>query len=136
MRGGLRAYHGAMPSVFTVLAAIPWAQVVESAPKIAQGATRLWETVRKRQAGPASPASPDASPPSAPDQLAQLQAQVLALQDEMRASAEVVKQLAEQNALLIQRMEATHQRFVRLALAGGVCVAGLAAAVLYLLAAR
>jgi hypothetical protein len=92
----------AMPSILgTVLANIPWGQVVESAPKIAQGAGRLWETVRKRGGEPPPPSE---ASPEAPSELQQLQlqaqalaAQVQSLEDEMRATAQLVKDLAEQN---------------------------------------
>jgi hypothetical protein len=117
----------AMPSILgTVLANIPWGQVVESAPKIAQGAGRLWETVRK-------PTPPSEASPEAPSELQQLQlqaqaltAQVQSLEDEMRATAQLVKDLAEQNAMLVQRMQA-QQRQARWALGlGAVALASTA----------
>ncbi len=119
-----------MPSILgTVLANIPWGQVVESAPKIAQGAGRLWETVRKR----GEPSPPAEDTPQAPSDLQQLQqhtqalqAQVQALEDEMRASAQLVKELADQNAQLVARMQAL-QRHSRWALVLAVG-AGLGAA--------
>jgi hypothetical protein len=119
----------------TVLANIPWGQVVESAPKIAQGAGRLWETVRKRGGGPVPDAAPEQAPPEAPSDLQQLQmqaqvlaAQVQSLEDEMRATAQVVKDLAEQNAMLVGRMQAL-QRQARWALGvGAVALAGTALA--------
>lgn len=126
-----------MPSVLgTILANIPWGQVVESAPKIAQGAGRLWETVKNRRAEP--PPEPDASPEPLGD-LAQLQAraaaleaQVRSLQDEVRTTAQLVKDLAEQNALLVQQLQATQQRQQRLARLGGVGLAVLAGAMVWL----
>ena len=118
-----------MPSILgTVLANIPWGQVVESAPKIAQGAGRLWETVRKR-GGEAPP--PEASAPDASSELQRLQtqaqalaAQVQALEGEMRASAELVKQLAEQNAQLVERMQAVQRRLSWALGLGAVALAG------------
>lgn len=109
-------YHWAMPSVLgTILANIPWGQVVESAPKIAQGAGRLWETVKNRRNEPTPDAPSEA--PGEPDPLMQLQAQhaalqlqVHALQDEMRASTQLVKDLADQNAQLVERVQAIRQR--------------------------
>lgn len=123
-----------MPSVLgTILANIPWGQVVESAPKIAQGAGRLWETVKNRRAEPPPPAPEDAADATTELQqlhahTAALQSQVQTLQDEMRASAQLVKDLAEQNAQLVQRVETMHRRLQR-SLLGGVGLAALAVAV-------
>ena len=127
-----------MPSVLgTILANIPWGQVVESAPKLAQGAGRLWETVKNRRTEPAADAPPDA--PGEPDSLAHLQAQhaalqlqVQALQDEMRASAQLVKDLADQNAQLVERVQAIRQRMKQLAAVAVLAVAGATAALLML----
>lgn len=120
-----------MPSVLTTLLSnIPWGQVVDSAPKIAQGAGRLWETVKSRRSEAGAPAAaPDEAPPT---ELEQLQAQMQALHDEVRATAQLVKDLAEQNAQLVQRLQALQQAKARLAMAAGVGLAALAAAVLYL----
>ncbi len=126
-----------MPSVLgTLLANIPWGQVVESAPKIAQGAGRLWETVKNRRAEP--PPEPDPAA-QAPSELAQLQAraaaleaQVQALHEEMRASAQLVKELAEQNALLVDQLQAMQQRQSRLARLAGAGLAVLAGALVWL----
>ena len=124
-----------MPSVITtILSNIPWGQVVDSAPKIAQGAGRLWETVKNRRAERDEPATPaQQSEAGAPTDLQLLQgrvhaleSQVQGLQDEMRASAQLVKDLAEQNAQLVARMQAVQQRQRRLAWVGAVGLAALA----------
>jgi hypothetical protein len=125
----------AMSSILgTVLANIPWGQVVESAPKIAQGAGRLWETVRKR-ADPAQ--TPAQGEPEGPSELQLLQAlvqsqaaQLQSLEGEMRATAQLVKDLAEQNAMLVERMQ-TLQRQLRWAL-GAAALLALALAALVL----
>jgi hypothetical protein len=122
-----------MPSVLgTLLAHIPWGQVVEHAPKLAQGATRLWERVRSG-AEPPPVVTPEAgSEPVATPQarLAALEAQVLALQDEMRTSAGLVKELAEQNARLVERMQDLDRQHQRLRWLGGLALAALVAALL------
>ena len=125
----------AMSSILgTVLANIPWGQVVESAPKIAQGAGRLWETVRKRGDPAQTPAQGE---PEGPSELQLLQAQVQSqaaqlqsLEGEMRATAQLVKDLAEQNAMLVERMQAL-QRQLRWAL-GAAALLALALAALVL----
>lgn len=116
-----------MPSVLgTILANIPWGQVVESAPKIAQGAGRLWETVKNRRAEPAPPPQAAGEAPTPEQQLQTrlhaLESQVQALQDEMRASAQLVKELAEQNAQLVARLQALQQRQARLTALGAASV--------------
>lgn len=92
-----------MSVLTTILSNIPWGQVVESAPKIAQGAGRLWDNVKNRGAEPADPTSTGTSEPTTDLQQLQtrtqaLESQVQALQDEMRSSALLVKQLAEQTS--------------------------------------
>ena len=124
----------------TVLANIPWGQVVESAPKIAQGAGRLWETVRKRGDPAQTPAQGEPEGPSELQLLQALQAlqaqvqsqaaQLQSLEDEMRSTAQLVKDLAEQNAMLVERMQ-TLQRQLRWAL-GAAALLALALAALVL----
>ena len=122
-----------MSVLTTILSNIPWGQVVESAPKIAQGAGRLWENVKNRGAEPAAPTSTGTTEPTTDLQLLQsrtqaLESQVQALHDEMRSSALLVKQLAEQNEQLVERMQALQQRQRRLVWLGGLAVLLLAAA--------
>ena len=122
-----------MSVLTTILSNIPWGQVVESAPKIAQGAGRLWENVKNRGAELADPTSTGTTEPPTDLQLLQsrtqaLESQVQALQDEMRTSAQLVKQLAEQNEQLVERMQALQQRQRRLVWLGGLAVVLLAAA--------
>ena len=124
-----------MSVLSTILSNIPWGQVVESAPKIAQGAGRLWENVKNRGAEPAAPTPTGTSTSEPPTDLQQLlsrtqalESQVQALQDEMRTSAQLVKQLAEPNEQLVERMQALQQRQRRLVWLGGLAVVLLAAA--------
>ncbi|RYF67455.1 MAG: hypothetical protein EOO29_36865, partial [Comamonadaceae bacterium] len=99
--------------IFTVLSNIPWGQVIDNAPKVADGATRLWNSVgglRKKNApSAAAPASPTHVPPTQAErllgQVRALETQVHELTDQMQASSELIKALAEQNAQLVQRVE-------------------------------
>jgi hypothetical protein len=50
----------------------------------------------------------------------------------MQASAEVIKDLANQNSLLVQRAEMARLRLVRLAMGGSVGLALLSIATIYL----
>jgi predicted RNase H-like nuclease (RuvC/YqgF family) len=122
-----------MSVLTTILSNIPWGQVVESAPKIAQGAGRLWENVKNRGAEPAAPMSTGTTEPTTDLQLLQsrtlaLESQVQALHDEMRSSALLVKELADQNEQLVERMQTLQQRQRRLVWLGGLAVVLLAAA--------
>jgi len=122
-----------MSVLTTILSNIPWGQVVESAPKIAQGAGRLWENVKNRGAEPADPTSTGTTEPPTDLQLLQsrtqaLESQVQALREEMRSSAQLVKQLAEQNEQLVGRMQGLQQRQRRLVWLGGLAVVLLAGA--------
>ena len=128
-------------AILTVLANIPWGQVVDNAPKVASGASKLWTAVtgaRKQSAG-ADPEAPAASTAQAPSELEALQAQVEGLQatvghlqEQMQASSELIKALADQNTQLVQRVEINRTRLVRVTMAAGVAALLLLSAVLYL----
>lgn len=124
-------------TVLTVLSNIPWGQVIDAAPRIAEGAGRLWEAARNlRKTRAPEPEGPDASgaPQAQPTEsermqarIADLEATVQAMREQMQASAQVVKELADQNALLVQRIEVARQRVVLLAAAGAVVALALMA---------
>lgn len=106
----------------SVLQAVPWSDVIANAPKVAEGAKKLWSTVAKKPVPttetPAEAASPEATSPQA-QALAVLEARVAAteasvaqLHEQLLASSELIKALAEQNAQLIQRIEANRVRVV------------------------
>jgi len=111
-----------------VLQMVPWSDVIKNAPKVADGAKKLWSTVGKKpttveplpDAGSGVPLSPEGQA------IAALQAQVLSLEtatqdlhEQMLASSELIKALAEQNTQLIRRAEVNR---VRLLLLAGVTV--------------
>jgi hypothetical protein len=126
-------------TIITVLSKIPWGQVVETAPKVADAAAKLWNRVanrRKRDSRQSEQraASPDA-PPSDPELL---EARVLALEDgviflqeQMQASSELIKALADQNAQLVKRVELIRTRLVRSVIATIFCGTLLLAVVIY-----
>jgi len=108
----------------TVLQSVPWSDVINNAPKVAEGAKKLWNTIGRRSAPDtgSAPENPD-RPPATPT-IASLQAQVVAidaavadLHNQMLASSELIKALAEQNALLIARAEAMRIRLRRMLVA-------------------
>ena len=120
---------------FSLLKTVPWTEVIATAPLVAQGAKKLWDSVAKK-------APPAAAPPAAPVLpthdlvVAQLQARILALEatsaelhTQMRTSSELIQALATQNTELVQRVEANR---VRLRWVSAVLVA-LTVALAYLL---
>lgn len=103
-----------------VLQNVPWAEVVKNAPKVADGAKKLWNTVGRK--------SPLAEPAPAPDapaadtaddaqsipgllaRIAALESATADLHQQMQASSELIKSLAEQNTQLVARIEANRAR--------------------------
>lgn len=107
----------------TVLQAVPWSDVIANAPKVAEGAKKLWSTVAKKpvtEAAEAAPAMAAVDPVSPHAQaLAALDARVAAteaaaaqMHEQLLASSELIKALAEQNTQLIQRIESNRVRVV------------------------
>ncbi|MGE3598361.1 MAG: hypothetical protein AB7N70_22685 [Dehalococcoidia bacterium] len=130
-------------TILTVLSKIPWAQVVENAPRVAEGAAKLWRTVtglRKSPAASPAGAAPAATADEPLDDAAlrarvqSLTAEVHELQEQMRASSELIKALADQDTELVKRVELNRRRVTRLAMVGSVAIAVLLSVVVYLLA--
>lgn len=106
-----------------VLQMVPWSDVIKNAPKVADGARKLWSAVAKKpppsrlaDTGTGIQLSPESQA------IAALQAHVLALEDathdlheQMLSSSELIKALAEQNTQLIRRAEVNRVRLLLLA---------------------
>ena len=136
----------------TVLKALPWSDVISNAPKVAEGAKKLWSSVPGR--GPAAEETADDTPAEAAAQdaadspvavagrdelgdavgalkldVSGLDTSVGELQEQMVASSALIKALADQNTQLIERVEAHRIRVLYLtvatAIAGVVAVAAL-----------
>lgn len=106
----------------TVLQAVPWSDVISNAPKVADGAKKLWKTIGKKPAAStaAAPTDDPASPPTVSALHARLlktEAAQVELHDQMLASSELIKALAEQNTLLIVRAEMMRVRIRRMLVA-------------------
>lgn len=107
----------------TIVKSVPWTQVISNAPKLADGAKKLWSAVAKKPATltpPAAEAAPDVSPEAGTMadlalRAANLEAAADDLRSQMLASSELIKELAEQNAQLINRVEASRVRLLWLA---------------------
>ena len=125
-------------TLLTVLSNIPWGQVIENAPKVADGAAKLWSRLRKPQAAADDAPRPAEGAPLSDVALLQsrvrdLELSVGALQEQMEASTELIKALAEQNAQLVQRAELNRVRLLRVTVAGACIAAALVAALAFVL---
>jgi tRNA A37 threonylcarbamoyladenosine dehydratase len=112
---------------FSVLQAVPWGQVIENAPKVVDGAKKLWSTVATKST-PQEFEVEDVQPMYSDDgqalkairsRLTALEKSTADLHKQMLASSELIKTLADQNAQLIQRIEANRKRMVFLTV---ICV--------------
>ena len=119
----------------TVLKLVPWEEVISNAPKIADGAKKLWGTVARKPPTAESP-STGAQPARSPEgqaivllqaRLAAAEAHLSDLHNQMLESSELIKALAEQNTQLIKRVEGNRIR--ALWLAGATVVVGVVAAI-------
>ena len=110
-------------SWLTALKAVPWADVVQAAPGIVQGARKLF-TAAKEYAATADDAS--ASPQGAKrtdaleGRLQQIEAGLETLTTEQRSSAELIRSLAEQNASIIAALDMMR---TRVRVLSGACIA-------------
>lgn len=121
-----------------VLQMVPWSDVIKNAPKVADGAKKLWNAVGKKTPAPGTLTDAGTGAPLSPEAqtAAVLQARTLALEtavqdlhEQMLASSELIKALAEQNTQLIRRAEVNRVRLLALAgvtaLVTAIAVAGL-----------
>ena len=118
----------------TVLKLVPWGEVIKNAPAVADGARKLWDTVGRKPADDTA-GQALASDASAVDtvqaRLADAEAALAALHEQMQASSALIKALAEQNTELIRRVEKNRVQMLWLAglVAVFVAIAGLNLAV-------
>ena len=97
-----------------VLQMVPWTDVIKNAPKAADGAKKLWQSVRKKP--PSS--TPDANTRHLPTdiqtplqtRMAALEHDLADLHTQMLESAALIQTLAEQNTQLVRRAETTRMR--------------------------
>jgi len=122
----------------TVLKLVPWDDVIANAPKVVEGARKLWKTVA-RSPVPAPPPesvnSPEATAAPAALELATrsdlqaLAATLSTLHEQMAESSALIEALADQNAQLIGQIESNRVRLGWLM----AVVAALATGLVYLL---
>jgi len=101
----------------TVLKMVPWGDVLENAPKVAQGAKKLWNSVGKKPTAPEAQANAstrlsDTTPTLTALQveIAELQVATAELHQQMLDSSALIGSLAEQNTQLIARIEVQRKR--------------------------
>lgn len=108
----------------TLLSSVPWKDVISNAPKVADGAKKLWKSVAKKSA-PTGSSSTQATPSLSTEEqtiatldtrIVELKAEVSSLSEAMLASSEVIAALAEQNTQLIKSIAIFRGRVLRLAL--------------------
>jgi len=112
----------------TVLKLVPWGDVIKSAPVVAEGAKKLWDSVGKdKSAAASSPHRVDQTPPAdgSGARLLAAEAEIATLHEQMQASSALIKALAEQNAELVRRVETNRRRLLWL-VAGVAVLAGIA----------
>ena len=104
-------------SWMTVLAAVPWTEVIKNAPKVAEGARKLWTSAGRKGAQESAALHAARHGTDAGARIAALEASVDELSGQLQASAEIIKALAEQNAQLVQRIESNRRRMLALSIA-------------------
>ena len=96
-----------------LLKSVPWGDVVSNAPKIADGAKSLWNTVAKKvRPGDDANSAPAEEAPDASlvTRLAVLESGMSDLQRQIVTSSELIRSLAEQNTQLVARIDALQSR--------------------------
>ena len=115
----------------SVLKMVPWGEVISNAPKVTEGAKKLWSAVAGQASAPETPAPEPAVDTGSQAQalselaarLTRAQAAIDGLHAQMLSSTELIQSLAEQNTQLIRRVEANRLR-LRWLLACNLVLAG------------
>ncbi|MCB5191706.1 hypothetical protein LG198_13285 [Methylobacillus arboreus] len=108
----------AAPWLAVVLKSVPWVEVIRRAPDIADGARKFWQAVSGKpvQVPPIYDVPYDELK-SDEDKDARIQAlegRVEELHRQMFESSQLIKNLADQNALLVAKIEDNRRRVARL----------------------
>lgn len=110
-----------------VLKAVPWGEVIQAAPQVANSARRLWDTVGRKGA-PMPNTELDEAVAHMPfdDGLAMIAAQVeqqdialAQLHGQVRDASKLITELADQNAQLIAKLEAARERLTLIGVVAG-----------------
>lgn len=113
---------------FALLTKVPWSEVISNAPRVADAAKKLWKAVANKSV-PSETLTDVVPPHLSPDavSIAGMEARLVAmeagysdLQNQMLASSELIKELADQNAQIVRRIEANRVRVFWLIVAIGL----------------
>ena len=106
-----------------VLQSVPWTDIIRNAPKVAEGAKKLWGTVKGKSSSDINNAATDQSSLVDPNSLEGLNLRVQTMEiaitelhEQMLASSELIKTLAEQNTQLVGHIEINSRRLTWLSL--------------------
>lgn len=100
-----------------VLQMVPWGEVIKNAPKVADGAVKLWNSVSKKKADDTAGSESTEVLATADinalerleHRLQEAQNSINDLQAQVVQSAEVIKELASQNAQLVTQIESNRK---------------------------
>ncbi|MBS1158875.1 MAG: hypothetical protein H6R15_1294 [Proteobacteria bacterium] len=114
----------------SVLQSVPWSEVLSNAPKVADGAKKLWKSVARRAARTAPGETADGtleapSIASLDGRLAAVENTIEDLQGQLLATSELLKTLADQNARLVAQAEAVRRQLRRQVMAIVILAGGL-----------
>jgi len=116
----------------TALKIIPWGDVLESAPHIVKAAKHLFSTTKADadsfSKAPNSPAGDGLANLDKRTRL--LEARIVELSNEQESSTELIKSLAEQNALIVEAIEVFRVR-VKILLIGCISLVGVLAGLVF-----
>lgn len=114
-----------------MLQMVPWGEVIKNAPKVADGAVKLWNSVSGKQSAEDASDVTDVIVGNDSTTVEQLQQQlhgaehaISELQAEMVQSTEVIKELAKQNAQLVAQIEANRKALTVLGIVLALTVLG------------
>ncbi len=97
-----------------VLQMVPWTDVIKNAPKAADGAKKLWQSVRKKPPSsaqdPTTRSLPSDIQTPLQTRMAALEQDLADLHAQMLESAALIQTLAEQSTQLVQRAESLRVR--------------------------
>ena len=107
-----------------ILKTVPWTDVVRNAPKIADGAKKLWVALATKPASSEIELEADQvifssethTINSLQERLTVIESKCANLQEQMLTSSELIKALAEQNTELIKKIELNRKRTIWLAI--------------------
>ena len=119
------------------LKAVPWTDLVQAAPHLVKGARRLFNSARSSEPPPPGGADEAFGAEGVPvqERLRRIEAALQGLDAEQDSSAELIRSLAEQNARVVDAIEALRAR-LRVLLGLGIALAVALAAMAIWMATR